>query len=128
MRACEEAPHGLRKVAQRLLLDRLRAGCQPVVFGADLGQLGRLLVVPRGATSWLPKLLLLYSQVPYKPGMPAILRQHRLLSRCGHQSEPRHIRKVTAATDTNCDHGDARSRIDAAPRHKYLAFPPMGAR
>jgi hypothetical protein len=32
--------------------------------------------------------------------MPAMLQQHLLLRRCRQQSEPRHTRKVTNATDT----------------------------
>jgi hypothetical protein len=99
--AGEKAPHGLRKIPQRLLLDRLRPGPQPVVFGTDLGQLRRLLVIPRGAAPRLPQLLLLHRQIPHKPGMPAMLQQHHLLSRCRQQTKPRHIRKVATATDTN---------------------------
>jgi hypothetical protein len=121
MSTCEKASHGLGEVSQGLLLHRLRPSRQPVVFAAGLGQLCRLLVIPRGATSWLPILLLLYSQVPHKPGMPAMLQQHRLLRRCGHQPEPRHIRKVSATTDTNSDQTDAHFRIAV---HKCLGFPP----
>ncbi len=99
MGARKEVVHGLGEVPQRLLLHRLRSGRQPVVFGADLGQLGGLLVVPRGTTARLPPLLLLDGQVPHKPGMSAMLQQHHLLSRRRQQPEPRHIRKLTAGTD-----------------------------
>jgi hypothetical protein len=101
MGAGEEVPHGLREVPKGLLLHRLRANPQPVIFGADLGQLGRLLVVPRAAAPWLPKLLLLHGQIPHEPRMPAMFQQHRLLSRCRQQPKPRHMRNVATATDIN---------------------------
>jgi hypothetical protein len=101
MDAAEEVPHCLGEVAQRLLLHGVRPGRQPVVFGARLGQLRRLLVIARGAASGLPKLLLLDGEVPYKPGMPAMLQQHHLLWRCWQQPKTRHTRNVTNATDTS---------------------------
>jgi hypothetical protein len=101
MGAVKEVPHSLREIPQRLLLHLLGPGRQPGIFGADLSQLRRLLVVPRGSAPWLPKLLLLDGQVPHEAGMPAMFYQHRLLSRCWQQSEPRHTRKVTVDTDTN---------------------------
>ena len=103
MGASEEILHGLGEVPQRLLLDGLRPGRQPIVFGTNLSQLGRLLVVPRGAPTRLPQLLLLHGQVPHEPRMPTMLHQRHLLSPRGRQPEPRHTRKVDAATDTNGD-------------------------
>jgi hypothetical protein len=120
MGAGEEVPHGLREVPQCLLLHGLRPGRQPVVFGTGLGQLGRLLVVRRGAAAWLPKLLLLHGQVPHKPRMPAMLQQHHLLNRRRQQPEPRHARKVTAHTDINSRHTPAHVAIGRClpPRRK----------
>ena len=62
MGASEEILHGLREVAEGLLLHGLRPGRQPVVLGADHGQLGGLLVVPGSAPPRLPKLLLLHGK------------------------------------------------------------------
>jgi hypothetical protein len=101
MAAVEEVPHGLSEIPQRLLLHLLGPGRQPGIFGADLSQLRRLLVVSRGSAPWPPILLLFDGQVPHEAGMPAMFHQHRLLSRCWQQSEPRHTRKVTGDTDTN---------------------------
>jgi hypothetical protein len=124
MGAGEEVPHGLSEVAQRLLLHGLRPGRQPVVFGAGLGQLRRLLAVPRGATARLPQLLLLHGQVPHEPRMPAMLQQHRLLSRRRQQPESRHSRNVSAPTDKDGNCPPAHVRIGVPPRHKCRGFPP----
>jgi hypothetical protein len=97
--ASEKVSHGLVEIAQRLLLHRLRSRGQPVIFGAYLRQLRRLLVISRGAASRLPKLLLLDGQVPHEPGMPAMLRQHHLLRRGWQQPKPRHSRTISTATD-----------------------------
>jgi hypothetical protein len=106
MRAREEVPHGLGKVAQRLLLHGLRPGGKPAMLSACRGQLRALLVVARGLQSWPPVLLLLNSQVPHIPGMPAMLGQlHRLLSG-GKQPISRHPRNLTATTD-NSPKGEA---------------------
>jgi hypothetical protein len=124
MGAREEVSHGLGKVPQRLLLHRLGSGPQPVVLGADLSQLRRLLVVPRRATARLPPLLLLDGQVPYKPGVPAMFQQHRLLSRRRQQPKPRHTRKLTMATDTNGPRALARIVIGVAPWRDRGSFQP----
>jgi len=128
MAAIEEVPHRLGEIAQRLLLHRLRPGRQPFVFGTGLGQLCRLLVVPRGATARPPMLLLLYGKVPHKPRVPAMLQHHHLLSRRGQQSEPGHTRKVTAATDTNGDQRDAHFGLGATPRCNCRGLPGLEGR
>jgi hypothetical protein len=128
MGAGEEVSHGLGEVAQRLLLHGLRAGREPVVFGTGLGQLCALLAITRSMTSRLPKQLLLDGQVPYEPGMPAMLHQHHLLSRCWQQPKPRHTRKVTAATDTNEKSRPMQAGIGVPPRHKCWGFPPKEVR
>jgi len=121
MSANKEVPLGVREVAQGLLLHRLRPGRQPTVFGANHGQLRGLLVVPRGATTRLPKLLLLHRQVPNKSGMPAMLQQRQLLKRRRQQPKPRHIRNVVATTDT----GSRRkiTGITVRSEQKYRGFP-----
>jgi hypothetical protein len=128
MGAGEEVLHGLGEVPQRLLLHRLRPGREPVVFGADLSQLCALLGIARRMTSRLPKLLLLDGQVPHEPGMPAMLNQHQLLSRCWQQPKPRHTRKVTAATDTNEKSQPIQAGIGVPPRYKCWGFPPKEVR
>jgi hypothetical protein len=105
MGAAEKVPHGMGEVPQRLLLHRLRPSRQPVVFGADLGQLRRLLVIPRSMPTRPPPLLL-DGQIPHKPGVTAMLQQHHLLSGCWQQSKPRHRRNLASATD-NAGHRKA---------------------
>ena len=122
MAARKEIPHRLGEVPQRLLLHRVRPGRQPLVFGTDLGQLRRLLVVTRGAAARLPQLLLLYGQIPHKPRMPAMLQQDHLLGWCWQQSEPRHTRKVATGTDTKRHCKPARAGIGVPPRHKCRSF------
>jgi hypothetical protein len=124
MGAREKAPHGLAEVAQRLLLDRLRPGRQPVVFRAGLGQLGRLVAVPRGPASWLPQPLLFHGQIPHKPGMPAMLHQNHLLRWCGQQPEPIHTRKVATTTDKGRQCTSAYVEIGELRRHQCRGFPP----
>jgi hypothetical protein len=101
MGSAEEISHGLGEVPQSLLLDRLRPDRQPVAFGAGLGQLRRLLVVPRGVTPRPPELLLLHCQIPHEPRMPTMLQHHHLLSWRGQQPVPGHTRKVATTTDNN---------------------------
>ncbi len=124
MSAGEEVTHGLGEIAQRPLLHRLRPSRQPVIFGAGLGQLRRLLVIPRGATARLPKLLLLHAQIPHEPGMAAMLKQPHLLGWRWQQSEPRHIRKLGAATDNNGNRAAGQVENGAPPRHKCRGFRP----
>jgi hypothetical protein len=118
MGAGEEVLHGLGEVAQRLLLYRCRSGRQPLVFGTDFGQLRAMLRIPGDAASWLPQLLLLDGQIPHKPGMPAMLRQHRLLCWRWQQPKPRHSRKVSTATDNEGRHKPVHLESGIYPRER----------
>jgi hypothetical protein len=100
MAAVEKVAHRLREVPQRLLLHRLRPGCQPLVFSAGRRQLSTLLVVAGHVAAWLP-VLLLHSQIPHKPGVAAMLGQCCRLLTPGKQSKPAHSNNVTAATDNS---------------------------
>jgi hypothetical protein len=128
MGAGEEVTHGLREVAQRLLLHRLRSGRQPVVFGTYLSQLRRLFVVSRRAASGLPHLLLFHGQVPHEPGMPAMLQHRHLLSRCRQQPEPRHTGKVATATDSSGQRQPAHVGIGVPRRGNCRGFSPKDFR
>jgi hypothetical protein len=97
--AGEKVAHRLGEVPQRLLLDGLRPGCQPVVFGARRRQLGTLLVITRRPAARLPVLLLLYGKIPHKPGMTTVLGQHRRLLNAGKQPKPTHINNLGTTTD-----------------------------
>jgi hypothetical protein len=80
MRPLEETPHGLREVAQRLLLDGLASFAQPWVLGPRGGELpGLLQVARRGLPPWTPPRLLLHRQVPHEPGVRAVTGQNSLL-------------------------------------------------
>ena len=122
MGAGKEVPRRLGEVPQRLLLHCVRPLGQPPVSGAHLGQLRRLLVVPRCATARLPKLLLLHGEIPHEPRMPAMLQQQHLLSRRGQQPEPRHTRNLAVDTDNNRRYSPTPSRFDVPPRHKCRRF------
>jgi hypothetical protein len=100
----------LGEVAQRLLLHGLRSGCQPVVFGARSSQPDTLLLVARRLAAWLPMLLLLHRQIPYKPGVPTVLGQYGHLVRAGKQTEPTHSDNVTGTTD-NMPKGEKRALL-----------------
>jgi hypothetical protein len=99
VRTTEKVAHGLGEVAQRLLLDGLRAGRQPIVLGTGRGQLSTLLVVTGRATPRLPVLLLLDGQVPHIPGMATMLAQHHRLLSGRKQPVSRHASNVTSTTD-----------------------------
>ena len=97
--AVKEVAHRLGEVPQRLLLHGLRSSRQPVVFGSGRGQLGTLLVIAGRFSVWLPVLLLLHSEIPHKPGMPAVLGQYRRLLKAGKQTKPAHINNLGRTTD-----------------------------
>ena len=99
MRAVEEVLHGLREIAQRLLLHRLTPGPKPRVLGAGFRQLRTLLHIAGSLAARLPMLLLLHRQIPHIPRISTVRQQHFLLLGSGQQSKPRHIRTVTTTTD-----------------------------
>jgi len=96
----EECRHRLGEVAQGLLLHRLGAGRQPRVPGPCLGELPALLQVARRARpACAPVGVLLDGQVPYVPGMGAVVPQHRFLGGRGEQPVPGHANIVAIITD-----------------------------
>ena len=97
--AVEKVAHRLGEVPQRLLLDGLRPGRQPVVFGAGRSQLGTLLVVAGRLAARLPVLLLLHGKIPHKPGMATVFGQCCRLLRAGKQPKPAHINNLGRTTD-----------------------------
>jgi hypothetical protein len=58
-----------------------------------------LLVVAGRLATWLPVLLLLHSQIPYKPGVATVPGQRCGLLTGGKQSKPAHSRNITTTTD-----------------------------
>jgi hypothetical protein len=99
MRATKEVLHGLREIAQRLLLHRLTSSTKPRILGARLRQLRALLQIAGNLASRLSVLLLLHRQIPHKPRIPAVSQQRLLLLRSRQQSKPRHTRTITTTTD-----------------------------
>ncbi len=97
--AVEKVAHRLSEVPQRLLLDGLRSGCQPVVFGAGRGQLGTLFVVIGCLAARLPVLLLLDGKIPDKAGMATMFGHCSRLVRCGKQPKSAHIGNIDTTTD-----------------------------
>ncbi len=95
----EKVAHCLGEVPQCLLLYGLRPGGQPIVFGAGSRQLGALLVIARRLAARLPVPLLLYGQIPDKPGMATVFGQRSRLAIGWKQAEPGHSSNVTVATD-----------------------------
>ncbi|MDT5255011.1 MAG: hypothetical protein QOD10_91, partial [Mycobacterium sp.] len=114
--AVEKVAHRLGEVAQRLLLDGLRPGCQPVVFGAGGSQLGTLLVVTGRLAARLPMLLLLDGQIPHKPGVATVLGQCRCLLNAGKQPKPTHNDNLGTTTDNQLKAGKRRFRPWLKPR------------
>jgi hypothetical protein len=111
VRSRQEIPHRLGEISQRLLLHSLGASRQPIMLGTRRSQLSTLLVISRRAATGLPVQLLLDGQVPHKPGMATMLRQHHRLLSGWKQTVARHPRNLTATTDKS-PKGDA-------------AFPPV---
>jgi hypothetical protein len=107
--AVKKIAHRLGEVPQRLLLDGLRPGCQPVVFRPGRGQLGTLSVITGSPATWLPVLLLLYGKIPHKPGMATVFRQCRRLLRAVKQPEPAHSNNLGKTTDNLPKGGRRRS-------------------
>ncbi len=98
--AIDKVPHGLRELAQRLLLLHcLGPSCQPVIFGAGCSQLRALVVVTGRVATWLPVPLLLDGQIPDKPGMATVLGQRDHLLRAGKQPTPARMNNLGRTTD-----------------------------
>ncbi len=114
--AVEEVTHRLGEVPQRLLLDGLRSGCQPVVFGAGRGQLGTLLVVTGRLAARLPMRLLLYGQIPHKTSVPTLFDQHCRLLNARKQPKPAHTRGIDTSTDNTSKGGARRFLPGLQPR------------
>ncbi len=121
--SAEKVAHRLGEVAQRLLLHSLRAGRQPIVLGTGSSQLSALLVVARRAPTGLPVQLLLDRQIPHKPGVPTMLRQHRLLVSGRKQPVTRHTGNITATTDKS-PKGEAALRSPAKASGFHVATTP----
>ena len=117
MRTGKEVLHGLREIPQRLLLHRLTPGAKPHVLGADLGQLRGMLGIAGRLAAGSPMLLLLHSQIPHKPRIPAVRQQALLLSRGGHQPKPRHTRTLSTTTDIPTRHDSLTLGIGFLPTH-----------
>ncbi len=114
--AVEEVAHRLGEVPQRLLLDGLRPGCQPAVFGAGRRQLGALLVESGRLAAWLPVLLLLYGKIPHKPGVATVLGQYCRLLKVRKQSKPAHSNNLGRTTDNLSKGGKRRFLPRLKPR------------
>ncbi len=96
----EERGHCLREVPQRLLLHRLGAFPQPVMFRAGFGELSALFQVTRRSLPARPPVrVLLDRQVPHEPGVAAVISQYHLLSRRWKQTIPGHANTLTIGTD-----------------------------
>ncbi len=88
------------EVAQRLLLHRLGAGRQPRVLRPRGGELPALLQLARRALpARVPVRVLLDGEVPYVPGVPAVVPQHGLLGGRGEQPVPGHANTLSDNTD-----------------------------
>ncbi len=113
--AVKVVAHRLGEVPQGLLLHGLRTGCQPVVFGAGLCQLGALLVVAGRVTAWLPVPVLLDGKIPHKPGMATVLGQYCGLLKAGKQPKPAHANNLGNATDNMPKGGKRRLPLRLKP-------------
>jgi hypothetical protein len=116
MGAVEKVAHRLGEVPQRLLLDGLRSGCQPVVFCPGRGQLATLLVITRCTASRLPVLVLLDGKIPHIPCMATMFSQRRRLLRAGKQPKPGHGNNVGTSTDNLPKGGTRRPSPRLEPR------------
>jgi hypothetical protein len=94
---------------QGLLLYRVGTGGQPRVLRPRLGELPALLQVARRALpARSPVGVLLDGQVPYVPGMRAVVPQHRLLGGRGEQPVPGHANTLANIADIS---GEVRRRF-----------------
>jgi hypothetical protein len=100
MGASEEVPHGLVKVAERLLLHHLAAIGQPSMFPTHRGELSALLEISRRMRSpWMPPRLLFAGKIPHKPGMSAMLPQNCLIGGRREQTVTGHTKTLSKDTD-----------------------------
>ncbi len=98
--AVEERRHSLGEISQRLLLDRLGAGPQPVMPSAGGGELPALLQVTRCARAARPPVsVLLDGQVPHVPGTGTVIPQHRFLGERRDQPVPGHANILSTRSD-----------------------------
>src|SRR5271169_3834749 len=98
----EKRGHRPGEVPQRLLLYHLGACGQPRMPGARLGELSALLQVAWSVpAARAPVRVLLDGQVPYVPGMRAVVPQHRLLGGRGEQPVSGHTNTVANTTDVS---------------------------
>jgi len=96
----EEGRHRLGEVAQSLLLYHLAACAKPWMLGAGGGELSALFQVAWGALpATAPVLMLLDSQVPYVPGVYAVLTRRSLLGRRWKQTITGHTNTLATTTD-----------------------------
>jgi hypothetical protein len=94
-----EIRHCLGKVPQRLLLNHLATGPQPLIMGTSLGELATLLqITGRPATPWVPPGLLFDREVPDDARMRAMVPQHCFLSRGRYQTVTGHS-NIISITD-----------------------------
>jgi hypothetical protein len=98
----EEGDHRLGEVPQGLLLHRLGSHSKPRILGPRLRELPRLLDVARGArTAWAPMRVLLNGEVPYEPGMTAMIPKSCLLDRRWNKSVAGHVNTLATASDNS---------------------------
>ena len=91
MRAAKEIGHGLGEIFERLLLHDDRPRTQPRESRSRFGQLTTLPSEPRrDFPSGFPVRVLLDSQIPHEPCVPAMFGQSPLLGRRGPKTEAGH--------------------------------------
>jgi hypothetical protein len=113
----EERGHRLGEVPQCLLLHHLGASGQPRVFCPRLGELTALFQVSRCAFSaWPPVRVLLDGEIPYVPGVGAVIPQHRPLSGRRIQPVPRHANRIANTSDISWE---VKRRCLLGPRLEY---------
>ena len=117
----EEVHHCLGEVPQRLLLDHLTPGAQPVKLTAGRGELSALhQIAGRAAASGPPVRLLLACQVPHISCVRAVFSQHCLLVRRWHQAVAGHANRLSRCRDIP---GEVKRRILPYPRAEGGSIP-----
>jgi hypothetical protein len=102
VRRVEEGNHRVGEVPQGLLLNHLGARGQPVILGAEGGELATLHEVARSARpARAPVRMLLHREIPHIPGMRAVISQQRFLSRRGKQAVPGHTNTLATSADNS---------------------------